>query len=51
MMNVGMPPEARRALAAAYQGAVAKGLYPPGSYIVSNEDEYWAEGSQAWCGP
>lgn len=49
VMNLGLlaRPE-RKAILSAYKNAVEKQLHNPESYLMSNADEYWAEGSQAW---
>jgi len=43
----GIDPAFRRALDAAYKGALAKGLFQK-TYAATNADEYWAEGVQDW---
>jgi hypothetical protein len=49
VMNVGLAGHpTRRRIQAAYQTAMEKNLYNPSSYLASNEDEYWAEATQAW---
>jgi len=49
VMNLGLlgRPE-RRTIQSAYKNAVNNQLHDPSSYLMSNADEYWAEGSQAW---
>lgn len=49
VMNIGLAgrPE-RHAIVDAYETAIAAGLHDADSYLASNEDEYWAEGTQAW---
>jgi hypothetical protein len=49
VMNVGLAGQpTRRRIKAAYEAAIEKKLYNPESYLASNEDEYWAEATQAW---
>jgi hypothetical protein len=43
-----LPAHPQDAIVAAYQHAKSRGLGDPGAYNMSNECEYWAEGSQAW---
>ncbi len=50
VMNLGLDSAERRAVRAAYRGAIDQGLYSPGSYMGSSAEEYWAEGTQAWFG-
>ena len=46
VLNLGMSEEARGLLVSAFNDAKARSLYPPGCYMASNKDEYWAEGTQ-----
>lgn len=49
VMNVGLAGQpTRKRIKAAYKAAMDKKLYNPSSYLASNEDEYWAEATQAW---
>ena len=48
VMNLGMSDEARELVRSAHSDALRRGLYPRDCYMGSNEDEYWAEGTQAW---
>jgi len=48
VMNLGMPDATRARLQAAYQAAVRDGLYPPACYMVVNDHEYFATGTEAW---
>ena len=49
VMNIGLAgTPTRRRIKSAYDAAIDKRLYNRTSYIASNEDEYWAEATQAW---
>lgn len=49
VMNVGLAGQpTQRRIKAAYEAATDKNLYDPSSYLASNEEEYWAEATQAW---
>ncbi|EFJ48643.1 hypothetical protein VOLCADRAFT_117556, partial [Volvox carteri f. nagariensis] len=48
VMNMGLAAEDRAAVKRLYNKAYRSGLYDKGAYIMENEDEYWAEGTQAW---
>jgi hypothetical protein len=48
VMNVGLAKHMQKRIKQAYEAAIENKLYDPTSYIASNEDEYWAEATQAW---
>ncbi|GLC50836.1 hypothetical protein PLESTB_000437300 [Pleodorina starrii] len=48
VMNIGLTTEERAAIKQLYDKAYCSGLYDKASYIMENEEEYWAEGTQAW---
>ncbi|KAG2498106.1 hypothetical protein HYH03_003864 [Edaphochlamys debaryana] len=48
VMNIGLSAEDRAAIKQLYDAAYRAGLYDREAYIMENEDEYWAEGTQAW---
>ena len=50
VMAVGMNEDQRQAVISAYFNARSSQLYKPSIYMMSNADEYWAEGAQAWFG-
>eukprot|EP00030_Apusomonadida_sp_AF-17_P002799 a341840_7.p1 GENE.a341840_7~~a341840_7.p1 ORF type:complete len:375 (+),score=92.18 a341840_7:42-1127(+) len=48
IMNVAVSPSIRAAIKAAFLAARRARSYTPGIYMMANEEEYWAEGVQAW---
>ena len=48
VMNVGLSDASRAAVSAAYEDALASGELDNESYMMSNAEEFWAEGAQAW---
>ncbi|MEW5317218.1 MAG: hypothetical protein WDW38_008537 [Sanguina aurantia] len=48
VMNIGLTAAQREAVVLLYQCAVRERLYDVGVYMMSNEDEYFAEATQAW---
>ncbi|MEW5301915.1 MAG: hypothetical protein WDW36_004739 [Sanguina aurantia] len=48
VMNLGLTAEQREAVVLLYRCAVRERLYDVGVYMMSNEDEYFAEATQAW---
>ncbi|GAX79212.1 hypothetical protein CEUSTIGMA_g6652.t1 [Chlamydomonas eustigma] len=48
VLNLGLIPEHHRALCEAYEAAVHAKLYPDSIYMMSNEQEYFATGAEAW---
>ena len=48
IMNIGMSPEDRKRVCECYEKARSKEMYSRDIYMISNEDEYWAEGCQSW---
>eukprot|EP00198_Chlamydomonas_reinhardtii_P003954 XP_001693290.1 predicted protein [Chlamydomonas reinhardtii] len=48
VMNIGLTSEDRGKIKKLYDAAYAAGVYDKSAYIMENEDEYWAEGTQAW---
>ncbi|KAG1655299.1 hypothetical protein FOA52_002458 [Chlamydomonas sp. UWO 241] len=48
VMNVGLLPHERGAILDAWAAAESAHMYTPGIYMISNADEYWAEGAQSW---
>eukprot|EP00955_Chlamydomonas_euryale_P100593 365296-Chlamydomonas_euryale.AAC.1 len=48
VMNVGLDDTDRAAVVSAWEAACREGMYTPGIYMISNADEYWAEGCQSW---
>lgn len=45
MLNLAMDPEAQRRLVEVYEAARQANLYPQGTYIMCNEQEYFATGA------
>jgi hypothetical protein len=48
VMNVGLTDEARGRITAAFVNASESGEFDNESYMMSNAEEFWAEGAQAW---
>ena len=48
VMNIGLTDEARGRIAAAFANARLSGAFDNDSYMMSNAEEFWAEGAQAW---
>ena len=47
-MSIAMNEDQRQAVISAYFNARATNLYRSSCYMISNADEYWAEGTQSW---
>ena len=47
-MNVGLTDEARGRISSAFANAREAGDLDNDSYMMSNAEEFWAEGAQAW---
>ena len=45
VLNLAMDPEAQRRLVEVYEAARQANLYPQGTYIMCNEQEYFATGA------
>ncbi len=48
VMNVGLTDEARGRITSAFANACESGEFDNESYMMSNAEEFWAEGAQAW---
>lgn len=48
VMLIGMSDEERERVRKCYDNARSKNMYSKGIYMISNADEYWAEGCQSW---
>ncbi|GAX80570.1 hypothetical protein CEUSTIGMA_g8007.t1 [Chlamydomonas eustigma] len=48
VMNVGLNDEEQQAIHNCYVKARDNSMYTSGIYMISNADEYWAEGCQSW---
>ncbi len=46
LQNIGLTAEDRATIRQLYDTAYRTGMYDKGAYIMENEDEYWAEGTQ-----
>ncbi|GLI69260.1 hypothetical protein VaNZ11_013842 [Volvox africanus] len=48
VMNIGLTADDRAFIKQLYNHAYISEMYNKDSYIMENEEEYWAEGTQAW---